>query len=257
MNSIRAGRRSAGLWRLLSLLLVAQLFLTAPVAAAGYRAPRTAYGDPDLQGLWTNFSLTHLERPPGVTSLIVKDGDVAVVERALRAPFGPDPLGGQESEWWEDAPIGRINGQARSSWIFDPPDGKLPYSAEGRRLLGAAWAKSSAVDGPESRAGQERCLVPTWAAGTPPYMNSPYAANYQIVQTRDHVVLISEIDHEVRIVRLNAPHAPSTQRYWTGDSVGHWEKNTLVVDTQGFREVEAFRLLYYVSEDAKVTERFT
>jgi hypothetical protein len=150
-----------------------------------------------------------------------------------------------------------MDGQARTSWIVSPADGRIPYSAAGKARLDAWRARAFAdFDGPESRNTSERCLTPTFSANSPPIQNAPYAAAYRIVQTRDAVVIVSEIDTEARIIRLGAPH--DRLRAWNGDSVGHWEKDTLVVDTIGFRPEEAFRApLFLIGPDAHVVERFT
>jgi hypothetical protein len=242
---------------------MAALALAAPAAAAGYRPPRTASGAPDLQGIWTNLSLTRLERPADIKDLILKDAEAGAIERGIidkvAHPTGAEAaVGGHETEWWDGAGLARIDGHARTSWIVSPADGKLPYTAEGRRLRDAQRAATEkAFDGPEDRNLSERCLMPSWGASGPPVLNSPYSANYQIVQTPDRVVILAESNGEVRIVRLNSPHAPAVIRPIAGDSVGHWEGDTLVVETSNFRPGEAYRPAPYLSADATVTERFT
>lgn len=99
--------------------------------------------------------------------------------------------------------------------------------------------------------------MPSWGASGPPVLNSPYAANYQIVQTPDRVVIVAESNGEARIVRLNSAHAPPGMRSIAGDSIGHWEKDTLVVETTNFQAGESYRPAPYMSAEAKVTERFT
>ena len=240
-------------------LLALALVCAAPAAlAGGYRAPRTPWGAPNLQGEWTNYSLTHLERPPGVPAVVANRADIPAIEKVLYDNILPaDPLGSRESEWWGEAHMAVIDGQMRTGWITSTPDGRIPYSAEGKRRLDAWRAAAFAnFDGPESRNASERCLTPSFSTGSPPYLNAPYAANYQIVQTREAVVIVSEIDNEVRIVRLGGRHPD--HRLWMGDSIGHWEKDTLVVETTGFKEAESFRApVFYIGPDAKVTERFT
>lgn len=229
--------------------------------AGGYRAPRTASGAPDLQGIWTNLSLTRLERPADIKDLVLSDAEAPAIERKIIDKVAhpiDDPTGGHDSEWWDGAALARIDGHARTSWIVSPADGKLPYTAEGQRLAGAKRAAAlGAFDGPEARALSERCLIPSWGAAGPPILNSPYSALYQIVQTADRVVILSELNGDVRIVRLNAQHPPSTMRFLAGDSIGHWEKETLVVETAGFLPGESYRTLPYLSSEARVTERFT
>jgi hypothetical protein len=251
-------RRTVGLWRGLSLAVLAQLCLVAPAAAATYRIPRTPWGAPNLQGQWTNFALTRLERAPGVPAKVPKGADIAAIERTVYDNILPaDPLGSREAELWQPSHLAVIDGEMRTSWIVSTADGRIPYTAEARRRLADVRAGAfTDYAGPESRNTSERCLTPSFSAGSAPMQNPPYAAIYQIVQTREAVVIVSEIDNEVRIVRLSGPHV--AHRLWNGDSVGHWEKDTLVVETTGFRPEEAFRApMFYIGPDAKVTERFT
>jgi hypothetical protein len=239
-------------------MILAQLALASTASAASYRMPRTPWGAPNLQGRWSNFALTRLERPPGVPARIAKGADLKRIERAVYDSILPaDPLGSRESELWQPSHLAVIDGEMRTSWITSTADGRIPYTAEARRRLEALRAGAfTDYAGPESRNTSERCLTPTFSAASPPMQNAPYAANYQIVQTRDAVVIVSEIDNEVRIVRLGGRHPD--HRLWMGDSIGHWEHDTLVVETTGFKEAEAFRApVFYIGPDAKVTERFT
>jgi hypothetical protein len=239
-------------------MILAQLALVSTASAAGYRTPRTPWGEPNLQGQWTNFALTRLERPLGVPARIAKGADLAAIERAVYDSILPsDPLGSRDSELWQPSHLAVIDGQMRTSWITSTADGRIPYTAVARHRLDAVRAGAfTDYAGPESRNTSERCMTPTFSAASPPMQNAPYAAIYQIVQTREAVVIVSEIDSEVRIVRLGGPHPD--HRLWMGDSIGHWEKDTLVVETTGFKEAEAFRApVFYIGSDAKVTERFT
>ena len=229
--------------------------------AADYHTPRTPWGAPNLQGLWSNLSLTRLERAPGVPAKIAKGADIAASEKTVLETTTPnDPLGGRETENWTPVHLAMMDGELRTSWIDSTADGRIPYRPEAvKRLAAIRAAAFTNFDGPESRNTSERCMTPTFSAGSPPLQNPPYAANYQIVQTRETVVIVAEIDGEARIIRLNAPHdPPSVRRRWIGDSVGHWEKETLVVETVGFRGEEAYRApVFYIGPDARVTERFT
>ena len=241
-------------------LCAAGLALASASLAGPYHAPRTAWGAPDLQGQWTNFSLTHLERPAGVPAVVGKGDDLAAIERTVSDNIIPDDgLGGRESEWWQPSHLAVIDGQKRTSWITSTPDGRIPYSAAGLERRKAARAKAFVdYDGPESRNTSERCLTPTFGALSPPMQNSPYTAGYRIVQTRDAVVIQSEINSDLRIVRLGGRHDAPGGRAWMGDSVGHWDGETLVVDTVGFRPEEAFRApVFLIGPDAHVVERFT
>jgi hypothetical protein len=241
-------------------LALAGAALAAAAHAAPYKAPRTPWGAPDLQGQWTNFSLTHLERPAGVPAVVGKGDDLATIERTVSDNIIPDDgLGGRESEWWPPSHLAVIDGQKRTSWITTTLDGRIPYSPAGLERRKAARAKAFVdFDGPESRNTSERCLTPTFSALSPPMQNSPYTAGYRIVQTKAAVVIQSEINGDLRIVRLGGRHDAPGGRAWMGDSVGHWEGATLVVDTVGFRPEEAFRApLFLIGPDAHVVERFT
>ncbi|THD80605.1 MAG: hypothetical protein E7812_07705 [Phenylobacterium sp.] len=247
--------------------------------AADYHAPRNAFGQPDLQGVWTNGSLTTLERPAGLTTLTIPEAQAVAMEkrRAQRraeqdrptdpksgAPPVADDPGGYNASWTDPGTtFGRLNGQVRTSWLVDPADGKLPYSAEGRRAFGAALRKArTSFDGPEVRPLGERCILGFGSSAGPPMLNVLYNNNYQIVQAPDSVAIVVEMNHDVRTVRLNAAgHLPPMMRPWMGDSIGHWEGETLVVETTNFNPGESLRPYFgatlYLSKDARVTERFT
>jgi hypothetical protein len=235
--------------------------LGAPAAQAGpYRAPRTPWGDPNLQGEWTNLSLTHLERPPGVPATVGKGDDLKAIERKVYdSILVADPLDSRSSEWWSTGGLAVVDGRMLTSWITSTPDGRVPYRPRTLEQLAAIRAAAlTDYSGPESRNAGERCLITSFSANLPPMQNAPYAANYRIVQTRQAVVIFSEIDSIVRIVRLNAAHDRGLGRSWDGDPVGHWEGETLVVESAGFRDVGNYRApVFYIGPDAKVTERFT
>jgi hypothetical protein len=234
--------------------------LASAAHAGAYHAPRTPWGDPNLQGKWTNFSLTRLERPPGVPAVIPKGADVAAIEKQVFDSIIPsDPLGSIQSEWWPPSHLAVIDGRPRTSWITSTPDGRIPYRPAARERLQALRAAAfTDYSGPEVRNTSERCLVPTFSALAPPIQNAPYAPGYKIVQTKDAVVILSEINTELRIVRLGGRHDAPGGRVWNGDSVGHWEGETLVVDTVGFRPEELFRApVFLIGPDAHVVERFT
>ncbi|HEX3699903.1 MAG TPA: hypothetical protein VHV27_04445 [Phenylobacterium sp.] len=262
---------------LVGVLSAAGLALAAH--AADYHAPRTAFGQPDLQGVWTNASLTTLERPAGLGALTISDAQAAAIEKrraqrltAANRPTNPnDPAppvandpGGYNASWTDPGTtMGRIGGQVRTSWLIDPADGKLPYSSQGRTAFDAALHKArTSFDGPEVRPLGERCILGFGSSAGPPMLNVLYNNNYQIVQSPDSVAIDVEMNHDVRTIRLNAKrHLPPSIRPWMGDSIGHWEGDTLVVETTNFNPGESLRPYFgatlYLSKDAKVTERFT
>lgn len=247
-------------------LLVAGPIGLSPAGAAGqgYRAPRNAYGAPDLNGVWNNNALTRLQRPAGLLPLVVQPADVAAAERKLMTSYSPPSteanVGGSQSEWWDAAHLAQIGGEFRTSWLVEPDDGQLPYSAEGkRRRARFDKAQIESFDGPEARpVAGDRCLLPSWGAMGPVMLNSPYNANYRFVQNRDQVAIMAENNSELRIIRIGAAHLPAQIRTWTGDSIGHWEKDTLVVETTNLRtDAPLSQAPFFFSAGARVVERFT
>ena len=228
-------------------LWLASLLAASPAFAQGaYVTPRTSFGAPDLEGVWSSQTATPLERP------VVFDGPVTTEDKAAAFAISSpeafqadtsDGVGARQSEWWEfGAQMTRFNGAIRTSLIVDPPSGKMPYSEAGRAKLKALQADVFAnFDGPEVRPATERCLAGGSGATGAPLFVPRYNANYQIVQTRDYLVLSMEAGREARIIRIDAPRLPSVMRRWMGDSVAHWEGDTLVVETLGFVPGDAFK----------------
>jgi hypothetical protein len=228
--------------------------------AEDYRAPRTPWGAPDLNGLWSNSSLTQLERPDELKTLVVPERTAKVWEvfRLNKAPKDPeDNVGGLESEWWETGiGMARVRGQARSSWIVAPADGKLPFTPAFKAFRKARnETRKTNSDGAEARDLGERCLDPS-AAG-PPLMNGGYNDNYQLVQTAGAVAIHAEYMHDVRIVRIGGKHPPPQVREWLGDSIGRWEGQTLVVETTNFTPEVVDDPKRDPAADMRVIERFT
>jgi hypothetical protein len=240
------------------------IFLLGPAhAQAGWKTPRTSFGAPDLEGMWTNATATPLERPAAFDGpTTTEERAAAFVRSSHEAFFGDesDGVGGRQSEWWE---VGddmlRIAGGIRTSVIVDPANGKMPYSAEGRARLAKAQADMLGLyDDPETRPSPERCLTGGSGSTGAPIFTARYNGHYQFVQTQDHVVISMEQNRQVRIIPLR-PEPRSAPRQWAGYSTGRWEGDTLVVETSGFHTGDAYKpaSAIYVSEDAKVTERFT
>jgi hypothetical protein len=262
----------------IGLAFAAALFATAAVAA-DYHAPKNGFGQPDLQGAWTNASLTSLQRPAMFKSLTLTETEAKDLEKRraeMRArqdkptdpnsgapPAANDP-GGYNASWTDPGvSLGRINGQVRTSWIVDPANGRLPYSEAGHKLYVDTLSKArNSWDGPENRPLGERCVLGFGSTAGPPMLNVLYNNNYQIVQSKDSVAILVEMNHDVRIVRLNTKqHLPNHMRPWMGDSIGWWEGDTLVVETTNFNPGESLRPYFdnsiLLSPGAKVTERFT
>ena len=263
----------------IAMAAAAACLLAATAGAAGYKAPRNAFGQPDLSGTWTNASVTQLERPVQFKTLVITPAQAATLEQGyvrMRAsdsgptdPKAPPPKKGEDpggyNTFWIDpgTKVGAVKGELRSSWLVEPTDGKLPYSAEGRKLFMAEVVKiQTNFDGPEGRQVAERCLMGFGSTAGPPMMNVLYNNTYQFQQDRDHLVILVEMNHDARIVRIgDKTHPKADIRTWMGDSIGWWEGDTLVVETTNFNPGEQLRpgipTTFFVSKDAKVTERFT
>lgn len=246
-------------------VFIAGFLWAAPASAqAAYVTPRTSFGAPDLEGVWSSLTATPLERPAafeGPTTTEEKAAAFVISSPEAFQADTSDGVGARQSEWWEfGAHMTRFNGAIRTSLIVDPPDGKMPYSEAGRAKLRQLQAAVFAnFDGPEARPATERCLAGGSGATGAPLFVPRYNANYQIVQTRDYLVLSMEAGREARIIRIDAPRLPPVMRRWMGDSVGRWEGDTLVVETLGFVPGDAFKPAapILVSANARVTEQFT
>jgi hypothetical protein len=251
--------------KLCALVLALSFLAPSAFAQSPWKAPRTEHGAPDLQGVWSTLTATPLERPSTFDSLTTTEERAAAYARSAPDAFTSDTsdgVGARQSEWWEFSPhMTRIDGEVRTSLIVDPPSGKMPYSEAGRaRLQSLQAAVLADFDGPEARPATERCLAGGSGSTGAPLFMPRYNANYQIIQTRDHVAISMEQNREVRIIRLNgAKRLPSGMRRWMGDSIGWWEGDTLVVETMNFVPGDAFKPAspILVSHNAKVTERLT
>jgi len=243
--------------------------------AADYQAPRTHYGVPDLQGIWTNATITALERPEQFDTLILSEAQAAAWERETSDRFaaidelpeeglqaGGD-VGGYNSFWMDPGTRAlRVRGEPRSSILVSPADGRLPMRLGARAKLGEFFLRiQGAFDGPEQRALGERCIVGFGSTGGPPMLPALYNNNYQIAQTEDNVFILVEMNHNVRTIRLDAEPLPGAVRPWLGDSIGHWEDDTLVVRTTQFHPQQNLRAAikhqFYMTGDSVVEERFT
>ena len=239
--------------------LTAERPATKP-AALKKPAPLTAWGDPDLTGIWTGSTITPLERPSefaGKQFLSEQEAfDLekrAIEARADQPPAPGDP--GTYNQIWFD-PASKVVPDRRTSLIVDPADGRIPFTTEGR----AAQSRSRARYGkgpyhsPLDLDTGERCLTD----GLPIYF-AGYNNNYQIFQSPSSVVIVHELYHEVRVIHIDGrPHA--NIRQWLGDSRGHWEGQTLVVDTINFlaREGAEWQDAWRASRSTThVVERFT
>ena len=207
-------------------------------AAEPSAVPRRADGRPDLAGVWDFRSSTPLERP-------AEAGEETVTGRAAAAATPPPRSVGAYNRFWSDAgtPVAESE---RTSLIVDPPDGRLPPLVPGAvRQIGSFFADLEGerpvryrgggirADGPEDRGVGERCLI-GFNAG-PPVIPGGYNENLQIFQTSDYVAILHEMVHDARIVPLDGrPHVPTGIRQWMGDPRGHWDGDTLVIESTNF-----------------------
>ena len=261
-------------------LILAVALTTATAAAADQNASdrqsasrppapatRSAAASPrDLEGVWSYATLTPFERPAELASVeYFTDAQAAEFEAQTIGRNDRDRRDGGAAtdaargvaDFWFDRGehVASFEGKKRTSWVIDPPDGRVPAltpDARARQAARNADARDHPADGPENRSLQERCLA--FNAG-PPIGLGPYNNFLQIFQTRDAVVIYTEMIHDARIVWTDGrPHLPPTQRRWLGDSRGRWEGNTLVVDTINFTDKNPFR---GAGENLHLTERFT
>ncbi|HWI17461.1 MAG TPA: hypothetical protein VNT81_06930, partial [Vicinamibacterales bacterium] len=207
--------------------------------------------------------------PPkgGEAGRLAAPGQQSFIEIISEAAGGA--VGGYNGFWLDPGlNVIRIDGVARSSIIIDPPSGRLPARTEaGKKRLAEIAAKNKRFgefDHPEMRPLADRCLVSFGSNAGPPMLpNYFYNNNYTIVQTKDHVMILSEMVNDVRMIRMNdTKHAPAHVKKWFGDSIGRWEGDTLVVETTNFHplQLEQTSILWAyrgASENLKVTERFT
>ena len=228
---------------------------TAGGAASRPAAPHT--GRPDLEGLWTTASYTQLQRPRGLTALVLSPDEARAYEARMAAthgivPSGKDDVGQLDSEFSDSGDgLARIRGQIRSSWIVEPADGRLPYTKAAHAYLDPR----PPFDNPEDRSPAERCL--TGSGSSPPQLSTMDANLLQIVQAGAWVAVSSEKNHDVRLIALGRPRDPRQPASWSGDSVGRYEGGALVVETRNFRDPIIDRLFLVHSGEATVSERFS
>ncbi len=236
---------------MLCLSISAFLALSGSAIAQDYTAPRTEYGQPDLQGVWNYSSNTPLQRPEqfaGREYMTVEEAAawqerrIEVTEVSRQTGNG---VGGYNTFWFEMAGTGD---DLRTSLVTYPANGRLPAIVEGAPMQYGGLASDVpserpvrfvvggiAKDGPEDRGLSERCIV-GFSSG-PPFLPGGYNNNLQIIQHRDYAVIMTEMINDARIVQLNKnSHVPDDIRLWSGDSIGYWEGETLVVKTRNFTD---------------------
>jgi len=248
--------------------------LGCPVLLAVALTPLLAFGQnnrPDFTGVWNNASLTPLERPASLgDKQFFTPQEAAQFEASRTKELNRDRRDGSSQadldRAYNEAFFDRgtkISRTMRTSLIVDPASGKvppmLPEAAKKWREIQTNFQLHPA-DGPEDRPLPDRCLM--FSQAGPPMFPGNYNDNYLFAQTNDHLVIRAEMGDIVRLIPLNGrPHLPSSIRQWSGDSVGHWEGATLVVDTTNFRTSlrSRFGVIYdgLTDENLHVIERFT
>jgi hypothetical protein len=237
-----------------------------PVKAGATGEWKTPWGDPDLQGTWSNQTLTPLERPREFADKpVLTEAEAAAYEKRLvdagnvdnRNPGTVQDVNlAYNQVWWDRG--NRIVADRRTSLVVDPPDGRVPPltpAAQKRRdedrtasdaeKFAASWLDFDVYS---------RCII----RSALPRLSTGYNNNYEIVQAPGLVAIVQEQVHETRMIRLgNTPHLPPDVRQWLGDSRGHWEGNTLVVETTNFTDEARGSTFQYATKNMKLVERFT
>ena len=260
--------------------------LAGALPAAAQSGPRTANGRLDLSGVWSNASLTWLERPAIFKGPTLPEAEararaaadplkLAAVRdaRPMDPNAGPPPasdgaLGAAHSAVFLDAgdSFARIKGEYRTSWIVEPSDGKLPLTDVGRRSsrASAIMRDRQDPDGPEHLAPNDRCLIGSRGSGGPGMLNNIYNSNYRLLLTPDALVVIVEMGFGVRAIPIlktraeaQAAHGPAALHPWMGDSTAWWEGDTLVVETINVHPTQGNFGPIFLSEKGRVTERLT
>ena len=260
------------------LTVIAVVALT-PIFAAAQSTntstpPRTAWGQPDLQGVWDFRSITPLQRPEELADQeflteeeaanleqATIDRNIELANREARrtevtesVDRGEDGAPGFYNNLWLDRGT-TVVGTRRTSLVIDPPDGRIPALTPAAQERAAARAALSQriTEGPEDRSLSERCILRGNAG--PPMTPGGYNNNVQLFQTPGYVVIVTEQIHDARIVHMDGrPHLPQHLRQWMGDSRGRWEGDTLVVETTNFSDKAYFR---GAGEGMHLIERFT
>ncbi len=248
-------------------VVVAVVLLGAVPAVAQTVAPRTAWGQPDLHGVWDFRTITPMERPEDLADqefLTEEEAanldqeavarDVRLWEQDRRTTEAGGSVGAYNNFWMDRGT--RTIGTRRTSLIVDPPDGRMPpLTADGQQRADARqeYRREHPADSWVDFSAGVRCIL-GFNAG-PPMTPSAYNNNMQLFQTPDHVVLVTEMVHTARVIPLDgSPHLGQAIRQWSGDSRGHWEGDTLVVETSNFTDTTRWR---GSTENRRLVERFT
>jgi hypothetical protein len=251
------------------LLALVVALVAGSAMAADYKAPRTPFGHPDLQGVWNNEFILPLEATPGVPNLVVSEAESRVIARRVADdaasfaslqidPEVPDMLEAQARKG-----LALVRGERRTRQVVQPADGKLPLTPRGRSMvtfvdnvLRTSPEPPIPANNPEERPNWERCVV---GQGQPP-INAVTGANpRQILQTKEAVVILTEYGGDLRIVPFSDKHGPPQITSLLGDSIARWEGDTLVIETIRMPAKDVVRPFptLLVPPSATVIERYT
>jgi hypothetical protein len=238
----------------LGLMLASQLNF----AQSSSEIPRLANGRPDIQGTWDFRTITPMQRPVALGDkafLTEEEAKIFEAEENIRRDrdnFTDTSTTGDYNQFWYDRGT-ELVGDRRTSLISDPPNGRIPPTTEAVRAKQLLRTETRELSyGVEARPLAERCIM-GFNSG-PPMIPSAYNNNVQLVQTDEHLLILNEMVHNVRIVKMNETVHLEVPRKWEGDSIGHWEGDTLVVETDYFARETAFG---NSSENMHLIERFT
>lgn len=244
--------------RTITLAIAACLISTLSFAQTTepYKVPRTEYDQPDFQGVWGTVFHTMLERPAPMPLVLPPEqaaGLAAIVYQNVGENTDPDV------DMFGTPTLAAVNGEFRSSVVVYPEDGKLPYNDLGVQMSSYSYFKGhTGFDHPEERPGVERCIE---AWGSPPMRAFMYQLFHGFVQTEDKIAIVSEEAVALRVIHMDGRTRPDAIRSFEGHSIGHWEGDTLVVETTHYSDVNPARATIsrpmLISSAARVTERFT
>jgi hypothetical protein len=252
---------------------IRMLALASLIGAGLVAQTRTPDGHPDLTGTWTNATLTPFQRPAELgTKEFFTEDEAAAFEKQRIQQNDVDRLEGTgdadlarrayNNAWFDRGT--HVVKSRRTSLVVDPPDGRIPAMTPEAQKRADNFRRQQALhpsDGPEDRLLTERCIL--FGAAGPPMLPEPYNNNYQIVESPGYVAILVEMNHDVRIIPLDGrPHLAAGMHQWKGNSRGHWEGNTLVVDTDNFKFNDQSRfgvgyLAGMTDQNLHVVERFT
>ena len=219
-----------------------------------YVVKKTPWGDPNLQGTWTYGTITPLERPANMKDREFFTKEEAAAREAAQevdAPPRPGDVGAYNAYWFDR---GKVAANMRTSLIVDPKDGRLPLTPDARKMLAARaeHRRAHPADSWLDRVPWDRCIT---YHGVPP-ISTGYNNTYQILQAPGYVAILVENIHDVRIIPLDGrPQLSENIRQWNGSSRGHWEGNTLVVETANYSDKTELR--FPASKNTRSVERFT